>query len=61
MYIRKLRICSFPGATWRTEFTKFMEVFAWEEMEKNSYLYYIKSLSLQFNKDYKKDLQKHLQ
>lgn len=46
---------------WKTEFTKFMEVFAWEEMEKNSYLYYIKSLSLQFNKDYKKDLQKHSQ
>jgi len=40
---------------------KFMEVFAGEEMKKNSYLYCIKSLSLQFNKDYKKHLQKHSQ
>lgn len=61
LYIRKLHICSLLGAMRKTEFTKFMEVFAWEEMERNSYLYYIKSLSLQFNKDYKKDLQKHSQ
>lgn len=61
MYTRKLHICSLPGTIWKTEYMKFMEVFAWEEMEKNSYLHYIKSLSLQFNKDYKKDLRKHSQ
>lgn len=47
LYIRKLHICSLTGATWKTELMKFMSAFAWKEMEKNSYLCYIKSLSIQ--------------
>lgn len=47
LYIRKLHICSLMGAMQKTEFMKFMSVFAWEEMGKNSYLCYIKSLSIQ--------------